>query len=109
MVRYDSLDPGSWADTLHYPQVRLSASGLDLWKSREDFLAGTEPGRQRAWFNTKLENAEPIQAGASGVNVTVRYSRLNSQGEKLSACDAVYLVTNRNDRWAVQARSSYAP
>ncbi len=109
MVRFNSLDPGSWADTLHYPQVRLSASGLDLWKSREDFLAGTEPGRQRAWFRTKLENAEPIQAGASGVNVTVRYSRLNSQGEKLSAYDAVYLVTNRNDRWAVQARSSYAP
>ncbi len=29
--------------------------------------------------------------------------------EKLSAYDGVYLVTTRNDRWAGQARSSYAP
>ncbi|MCZ6675555.1 MAG: hypothetical protein O7C75_21715, partial [Verrucomicrobia bacterium] len=106
---FNSLDLEIWADTLHFPQVRLSSSGLDYWQTREDFFAGTEPGRQRTWFRTKLESAETVQAGADGVNVIVRYSNLNSEDETLSSYDAVYLVTRHEGRWAVQARSTYGP
>ena len=47
--------------------------------------------------------------GAAGVNVAVRYSRLNRQGETLSSYEAVYLVTNREGHVGIQARSSFAP
>ncbi len=39
----------------------------------------------------------------------VQYSRLNSEGDPLATYDAIYLVTNRDGNWAVQARSTYAP
>jgi hypothetical protein len=106
---FNSLDPEVWADTLHFPQVRLSLSGLDLWATREDFLAGTEPGRQRAWAGNKLESVETVQTGSAGANVVVRYSRLSVQGETLASYDAVYLATRRDGRWGIQARSTYAP
>ena len=50
-----------------------------------------------------------MQVGAGGVNVAVRYSRLNPLGETLSSYEAVYLVTTRDGRIGIQARSSFAP
>ena len=106
---FNSLDLERWADSMHYPQVRLSASGLGFWKTRQDFLDGPEMGRQRTHHQTRLDIVEPYQVGAKGVNVKVRYTRLNSEKEDLSTYDAIYLVTNRDGNWAVQARSTYAP
>ena len=106
---FNSMDLEAWADTMHYPQVRLSLSGLDYWASREEFLQGSEPGRLRTWYETRLDEVVPYQVGVNGVNVRVRYSRLNRHGETLSSYDAVYLITDRDGRSAVQARSSYAP
>ena len=106
---FNSIDAEAWADTMSFPQVRLSSSGLGYWRTRDDFLAGVEPGRQRTWAGTRLDSADVIQSGANGANVVVRYSRLNAKGEPLATYDAVYLVTHRDGRWAVQARSTYAP
>ncbi len=105
----NALDPESWADTMHFPQLRLSSSGLDFWKTRADFLSGTAPGRQRTWPETRIDSMEVYQTGPSGANLNVRYSRLNADGEALSAYDAVFLATLRDGRWAVQAHSTYGP
>ena len=105
----NSLDPEALADTIHLPHVRLSQSGLEYWRDREAFLAGTEPGRQRTWSRIELERSEPIQSGANGTNLLIRYNRLNAEGETLSTYDAVFLVTQRDSKWAVQARSTFAP
>lgn len=105
----NSLDPQALAGTLHFPHVRLGASGLEFWRDEEEFQSGTEPGRQRTWRLTAVESIEPIQIGSAGVNLAVRFLRENSSGEALSAYEAVFLVTRRNSKWAVQARSTFAP
>ena len=104
-----SLDPENWADTMHFPQVRLASSGLDFRQTRADFLSGAAPGRQRTWPETRIESIEVYQSGPSGANLNVRYSGLNAAGEALSAYDAVFLATLRDGRWAVQAHSTYGP
>lgn len=105
----NSLDPQALAATLHFPHVRLGASGLEFWRDEEEFLSGTEPGRQRTWRLTTVESIEPIQVGATGANFAIRFARVNTQGEALSAYDAVFLVTRRDSKWAIQARSTFAP
>lgn len=107
--KLNSLDPQALAATLHFPHVRLGASGLEFWRDEEAFLSGTEPGRQRTWRLTTPDSIEPIQVGATGANFAIRCLRVNSQGETLSAYDAVFLVTRRDSKWAVQARSTFAP
>ena len=80
-------DAEAWADTLHFPQVRLSSSGYRFWRTRADFLAGPEPGRLRSWPGAKIESLEVHQNGPTGGNVTVRYSVLNHEGEPLATYD----------------------
>ena len=41
--------------------------------------------------------------------MAVRYSRLSPTGATLSSYEALYLVTTRDGRTGVQARSSFAP
>ena len=105
----DPTDIERWAATLNYPHVRLADGRVEMWDTAEDYASGSQAGRLRAWTRTRLDRAEPVQVGAAGVNVAVRYSRLNRQGETLSSYEAVYLVTNREGHVGIQARSSFAP
>ena len=58
---FNSLNLETWADILHYPQVRLSGSGLGYWATRQDFIDGPEMGRQRTWHETRLDKVEPLE------------------------------------------------
>ncbi|MDP6581389.1 MAG: hypothetical protein QF681_12110 [Vicinamibacterales bacterium] len=105
----DPTDTAGWAATLNYPHVRVADGTVEMWDTAEDYVTGSEGGRQRAWVETRLDWAEPVQVGGAGVNVAVRFSRLNTLGETLSSYEAVYLVTNRDGHIGIQARSSFAP
>ena len=105
----DPSDTDAWAATLNYPHARLADGTVELWATAEDYVQGSQGGRLRAWSRTRLDWAEPVQVGGAGVNVAVRYSRLNRAGETLSGYEAVYLVTNRDGHVGIQARSSFAP
>ena len=95
-----------WVETMHYPQVRLAGGTLQQWETDVSFKAGSEPGRLRTWFATRLVSFEAVQVGQDAVNAAVRYSLDNPDGESLATHDAVFLVTRRDGAWKVQARSS---
>ncbi len=104
---WSSRDHATLAAAIHYPHVRIDGTGaLELWPSAKEFLAGSEPARQRTWFETRLDHAEVVQVSAEGVNVVVRYSRRDREARVLSEADAVVLVVRRGDVWKVQAVST---
>jgi hypothetical protein len=69
-------------------------------------MAGPEPGRQRTWSETRLDNTEAVQASTNGVNVVITYSRRDRSGAALSTYEAVVLVVRRDGAWKVQAIST---
>lgn len=103
---WNSHDPKALGAAMHFPYVRIGDGAVEVWNSAAEFLAGPEPGRQRTWFETRLERAEAVQASANGVNVAVTYSRRDRAGQLLSTYEAVFLVVRRGDAWRVQAVST---
>jgi hypothetical protein len=91
---------------LHYPYVRIADGAVELARSAADFVAGSEPGRVRTWFETRLDRAEVAQTSANGVNIAVRYSRRDRTGQMLSSYDAVLLAVRRDGVWKIQAVST---
>lgn len=106
---YNSHDPQLLAAAIYIPHVRIAGIDVEYWQTLEDFMAGTEPGRQRTWDETRIENLQVVQASANSVNVTLRYSRHSADGDELSQYEALYLATQRDGEWKVQAQSVMAP
>lgn len=106
MQAWNSHDPTMLAATLHYPHVRMGDGLVEIWKSADEFLAGPEPGRQRTWHQTRLDQAKVVQTTGTGVNVTVAFSRLGRDGRVLSKDEGVFLAVLRDGAWKLQARST---
>jgi hypothetical protein len=94
------------AATLHYPHVRVADGTVEIWRTAAEYLAGPEPGRQRTWFRTRVDDAQVVQVTATGANVTVRFSRLGRDGSVLSSDLGVFLAVLRDGTWKIQARST---
>ncbi len=106
MRAWNSHDHQTLAAAIHYPHVCIADGRVEIWRTAADYLAGPEPGRQRTWFQTRIDSTKAVQATASGVNVVVSFSRLGRRGEVLSADEGVFLAVLRDGAWKVQARST---
>lgn len=106
---WNGHDPEALAATHHFPFVRIAAGRVEVSASAAGFLRGEEPGRQRTWYETRLDRAEVVQTAASGVNIALTYSRRGRDGQALSQYDAVALVTLRDGAWKLQALSTMGP
>lgn len=102
---WNGHDPQAVAAAIHYPHVRIADGRVDVWKSPDAFLDGAEPGRQRTWYQTRVDKVAVAQTTANGVNLTVTISRLGRDGKVLSTDEGVFLVALRDGSWKVQARS----
>ena len=103
---WNSHDPTALADALNYPHVRVGDGAVEVWNTAAEYIAGSEAGRQRTWYQTRLDQAEAVQSSANGVNVAITYSRLNRAGLVMSKYEAVILVVRRDGAWRVQAFST---
>jgi hypothetical protein len=102
---WNAHDPNALGSAMHFPFVRIG-DAVEVWNTPAEFLAGSEPGRQRTWYETRLEQAEVAQASANGVNVAVTYSRRGRDGQLFSKYEAIVLVVRRDATWKVQAVST---
>lgn len=102
---WNAHDPQAVSAAIHYPHVRIADGQVEVWKTPEAFLAGAEPGRQRTWYQTRVDQVAVAQTTSNGVNLTVTISRLGRDGRVLSTDDGVFLVALRDGSWKVQARS----
>ena len=102
---WNAHDTEQLASAIHYPQVRIADGRVEVWHNKAEFLAGAEPGRQRTWHETRIDDMRVVQTTANGVNLTVKLSRLGRDGKVLSADEGIFLVVQREGVWKVQARS----
>jgi hypothetical protein len=94
------------AAAVHFPHVRIADGAVEISRTAAEFGAGSEPGRLRTWFETRMDRIEIVQTSANGVNIAVTYSRRDRSGRIMSTYDAMILVVRRGDGWKVQAIST---
>jgi hypothetical protein len=103
---WNAHDEKRLSETLHYPHVRVADGMVEIWRTSADYLAGPEPGRQRTWFRTRIDDSSVAQVTATGANITVRFSRIGRDGTVLSTDSGVFLAVVRDGVWKIQARST---
>lgn len=108
MRTFNSKNPEAWAATFHFPSVRIASGTVRIINSAADldsFGALTASG----WDHSAWEKREIVQCGKTKAHMLTTFVRYRADGSVLSKFDSLYIVEFKNNRWALTARSSFAP
>jgi len=104
---WNSHDISTLARSVHYPHVRIADRQIEMWNGADEFIAGTEAGRQRTWYQLRVDQIRAVQVTANGVNLVLSVSRIARDGTVMSKDEGLFLVTLRDGAWKLQARSTF--
>ena len=112
MTTFNARDEKAWAETLHYPHIRIASGEVRVAEDAEAIIAEMDFAvfaEMTGWHHSAWDSIEVVQAGHEKVHFSVEFTRFNEEGKPLRSYQSLYVVTKRGDRWGVQARSSFAP
>jgi hypothetical protein len=111
MVAFNAGDAAAFETVLHFPHYRIASGKVSALQDPstlpalfERFVAAI-PG----WDRSAWERREVIHSGPDKVHVDTRFARYRADGSVIASYDSLYIVTKRDGRWGVVARSSFAP
>jgi len=108
---FNARDNDALKRTLHYPHVRINeAGGVNIWSDASE--AGTNFDaliRSEGWARSSLDSVTMRQNDPVKVHFEVVFSRYKADGTRYATYQSLWIVTNKDGVWGVQARSSFAP
>jgi len=108
MRTFNSRNPEAWAATFHFPSVRIASGNVRIINSAADLdpFGNLEAG---GWHHSDWAKREVVQCGPTKAHMLTTFVRYRADGSVLSQFDSLYIVEFKNNRWALTARSSFAP
>ncbi len=109
---FNARDEAAWADSLHFPHVRLASQTVTVYQDRDEFIDAMDMdafARNLGWSRSTWDAVQVVQTGDDKVHFAVEFSRYNTTGEVFQTFDSLYIVERIDGRWGVRARSSFAP
>ena len=109
---FNARDEAAWADSLHFPHVRLASQTVIVYQDRDEFIDAMDMdafARNLGWSRSTWDAVQVVQTGDDKVHFAVEFSRYNTAGEVFQTFDSLYIVERIDGRWGVRARSSFAP
>lgn len=109
---FNASDEAAWADSLHFPHVRIASGTVTVFPDRAAFLESrdlTVFAEETGWDYSTWDDMQIVQASADKVHIAVTFTRFDQQGAKLASYDSFYVIEKLDGRWGVRARSSFAP
>ena len=109
LAALNARDQAALLATMHFPHYRLAGVTMRVWEQPDEtYLAGFYARAGDGWHHTAWDFRRVIAAGAEKVHLDVQFSRYRADNTLLGSFRSLYIVTQRNGAWAIQARSSYA-
>jgi hypothetical protein len=91
----------------HFPHVRFHSGTVTVMATPAEYRNLVWDG-QAAWARSAWDTVEVIDAGADKVHFRVQFTRYRADGSAIASYRSLYIVTQRDGRWAIQGRSSWA-
>ncbi len=109
---FNARDEAAWAETLHFPHVRIAGGSVRVYAERDDFLDAMDLERfaaETGWDHSTWDDMKVVQASPDKVHIAVTFTRYDAAGARMASYDSIYVVERVDGRWGVRARSSFAP
>ncbi len=111
MRAFNAHDVAGTDAALHFPHVRLASGAVHIMKAPgsmpSDFFerfAGAD-----GWAYSRWDYRRAVQSCSEKVHFAVQFTRYRADGSVIGHYPSMWIVTLRDGRWGVEARSSFAP
>jgi hypothetical protein len=109
MRTFNSRDAEAWGGTFHFPSVRIASNTVRIINGPQDLETSFSTLAAQGWDHSAWAKREIVQCGPSKAHMLTTFVRYRADGSVLSQFDSLYIVEFKNNRWALTARSSFAP
>ena len=111
MTSFNARNMEEWSETLNYPHVRCAGSKVTVWDTKEDYSAIDifERLASTGWHHSAWLSRKVILVSENKVHISTIFQRYDENNNPLKQYQSLYIVTNKDGHWGVQARSSLAP
>jgi hypothetical protein len=111
MAAFNNQNIKAWAETLHYPHVRFASGQVMIYDSAATFQdRSVFPALQAAGWHHSLWTKRTITLSSdTKVHIDTEFERQNADNQTIGRYRSLYIVTERDGHWGIQARSSLAP
>ena len=100
-------------DLFHIPHIRISEADILIYNSRQEleneYLSDFRARAGEQWHHTILDWTKPIHASETKAHIFIQWSRYTEHNELITSQQSLWIVNQRDGKWGVQARSSFAP
>ena len=111
MDAFNARDLAGTDAALHFPHVRLASGSVRTWEA-----PGLQPpdfferfSKATGWAYSRWDYRHAIQSCADKVHFAVQFTRYREDDSVIGHYPSMWVVTCRDGRWGVEARSSFAP
>ena len=109
MAALNRRDEPALNGTLHFPHVRLASGRVAVWDTPGTYRIADFLGRAGdGWHESRWDERTVVHAGPEKVHFAVQFSRWRADGSLIGRYRSIYIVTQVDGRWGIQARSSFA-
>ena len=109
MAALNGRDEPALNAALHFPHVRLASNTVRTWQEGGSYRIADFLGRAGdGWNESRWDERRVVHAGREKVHFDVQFSRWRADGTLIGRYRSLWIVTARDGRWGVQARSSFA-
>lgn len=111
MTSFNARNMEEWSETLNYPHVRFAGSEVTLWNTKEEYSSIDifERLSSTGWHHSAWLSRKVILVSENKVHISTIFQRYDENNNPLKQYQSLYIVTNKDGHWGVQARSSLAP
>jgi Fe-S cluster biosynthesis and repair protein YggX len=111
MAHFNARDMEQWSETLNYPHVRFAGSEVTVWDTKEEYSSVDIFDRltSTGWHHSAWLSRKVILVSEDKVHISTVFQRYDKSNNPLKQYQSLYIVTNKDGHWGVQARSSLAP
>ena len=111
MTSFNARNMEEWSETLNYPHVRFAGSEVTLWNTKEEYSSIDifERLSSTGWHHSACLSRKVILVSKNKVHISTIFERYDENNNPLKQYQSLYIVTNKDGHWGVQARSSLAP
>lgn len=109
MRTFNTKDAAAWGKTFHFPSVRIASNTVRIINGPQDLESSFPTLEAQGWARSDWAKRQVVQCGPNKAHMLTTFVRYRADGSEMSRFDSLYIVEFKDNRWALTARSSFAP